>query len=248
MLNLDIGRKSFKDYNIYRRKRAEESILHLENFTEIKEKKVLDIGCGHGSNAFILAQKGSYVTALDIDEERLSVARNLNNHENINFINTDLNKLANKKFQLVTLLDVLEHIQNYEDLIKNVVSLIDQDSLVYIEYNPYFSFIGHHLYDYTLLPVQFLPYKLTEKIVLSNSKSGGIFNAEESLKQFKELNKITCRKLRKILKTNNFKIVFERNYIKIPGRKPINTSIFRYIPYLEDLFSASHILILKINK
>ena len=53
---------------------------------QIKEKKVLDIGCGHGSNAFILAQKGSYVTALDIDEERLSVARNLNNHKNINFI------------------------------------------------------------------------------------------------------------------------------------------------------------------
>ena len=108
MLNLDIGRKSFKDYNIYRRKRAEESILHLENFTEIKEKKVLDIGCGHGSNAFILAQKGSYVTALDIDEERLSVARNLNNHENINFINTDLNKLANKKFQLaITYMTIL---------------------------------------------------------------------------------------------------------------------------------------------
>ena len=43
MLNLDIGRESFRDYNIYRRKRAEESLRHLENFTEIKEKKVLDI-------------------------------------------------------------------------------------------------------------------------------------------------------------------------------------------------------------
>ncbi len=248
MFKVDIGRESINDYNLYRRKRAKESLKYLVDFTDLKDKKILDIGCGHGSNAFTLAEEGGIVTGVDIDDKRLDIARDINFHKNIFYTNKSLDKFLNEKFQIITILDVLEHITNYEILLKNVIEIIDKDSLIYLEYNPYFSIIGHHLYDYTLLPVQLFPYQITESIVLKNSKNAGIFSAEESLKQFRELNKITCRNLRYFLKRNNFKIIFERNHISIPGIRSINTGLFRYLPFIEDLFSASHILILKINK
>ena len=248
MFKFDIGRESIYDYNLYRRRRAKESLVYLTNFISLKEKKIIDIGCGHGSNAYTLAIGGANVTAMDIDEDRLEVAKKINHHPNITYTKNPIEKFINEKFQIVTILDVLEHIENYEKLIKNVTSIINKDSFIYIEYNPYFSFIGHHLYDYTLLPVQLFPYEITKKIVLTKAKKGGIFSADKSLKQFRDLNKITCRKVRKVLKENNLEIIFERNHISIPGKRSINTGLFRYLPYIEDLFSASHILILKLNK
>ncbi len=248
MFNVDIGRKSIQEYNLYRRKRAKGSIKFLTQFIELNKKNILDIGCGHGSNAYILAEKGGFVTGMDIDEQRLEVARKINKHENIIYTSKCLEQFFSHKFQIITILDVLEHISNYKQLIKNIIPIIDKNSLIFIEYNPYFSIIGHHLYDYTLLPVQLFPYKLTKKIVLSKSKNAGIFSAEESLKQFRELNKIKCRNVRKVLKENNLEIIFERNHIAIPGMKVINTGLFRHLPFIEDLFSASHILILKLNK
>lgn len=248
MIRSNIGRNSLNDYNLYRRKRAKESLAYLKKFTYLKEKKILDIGCGHGSNAFTMAKEGGNVIAIDLDEKRLELAREINFHENITYSNINLEKLLEHKFHIVTLLDVLEHVGNYEKVISDLIPLIDKNSTIFIEYNPYYSFIGHHLYDFTLIPVQLLPYKITKKIVLRNANYGGIFSAKESLKQFRELNKITCRNLRKVLKKNNLNIIFERNHIAIPNKISLNTSIFRHIPILEDLFSASHILILKLNE
>lgn len=209
---------------------------------------MLDIGCGHGSLAGCLANEGAEVLAIDLDEERLEIARKYNSSERIRYESIDIGSLEHTQFDVITAFDVLEHVRSYEKILEQSRYRLSPTGFIAIEYNPYFSLIGHHLYDFTLLPVQFLPYRWTERIVLSRPDRGGIFSAEECLKQYRELNRISARGLRKACRNNGLRIVFERNEMNIPGWRTLNTRMFRHIPYLEDLFSFAHILFLRADR
>ncbi len=60
----------------------------------IKNKKILDLGCGTGRYSITLAKKGAIVTAIDFSEEMLAVAKKNAKKENvkINFKQFDLKK------------------------------------------------------------------------------------------------------------------------------------------------------------
>jgi 2-polyprenyl-3-methyl-5-hydroxy-6-metoxy-1,4-benzoquinol methylase len=245
MIKLDRGRNSLEDYLEYRKRRSKEATKWLSRFVELQDKSVLDIGCGHGSNASVLAGLGAEVLAIDIDRERIEAAKKYNPHTNIRFSCVDLSSLAGQNFDVITLFDVLEHVSSYETIIDQAAALLKKDGILYIEITPYYSITGHHLYDYTFLPVQFFPLRWTEWLVRKRSKRGGIFSADNALKQFMELNGITCRNVRKLCHKNKLKTVFQRNEINIHGLLSVNTSIFRYLPFLEDVLSPAYILLLK---
>jgi 2-polyprenyl-3-methyl-5-hydroxy-6-metoxy-1,4-benzoquinol methylase len=248
MINLDRGRNSLEDYLKYRKRRSKEATKWLSDFISLQDKSVLDIGCGHGSNASVLADLGAKVRAIDIDRERIETAKKYNSHINIRFSCTDLSSLAGQKFDVITLFDVLEHVNSCEAIIDQAAALLEKDGILYIEITPYYSITGHHLYDYTFLPVQFFPLRWTKWLIRRRSKRGGIFSADDALKQFIELNGITCRNIRKLCYKNKLKAVFQRNEINIHGVLSVNTSFFRYLPFLEDLLSPAYILLLKKNK
>lgn len=82
---------------------------------EIKTKgRVLDVGCGTGRDAQYLAATGRTVIAIDPSEEMIKYASENNNHENINYIKTELPDLkgVKGKFDFVLMSAVWMHLDD----------------------------------------------------------------------------------------------------------------------------------------
>ena len=89
------------------RDRSEAEILKnlvLKNVEREKVKLVLDMACGSGRHAISFAQAGFDVTAIDLSENLLNVAKSNAEKEkvNVDFILSDIRKFnPEKKFDLV---------------------------------------------------------------------------------------------------------------------------------------------------
>ena len=86
------------------------------NFTKIESflpelnghEKILDIGCGHGGVCHKLIEKGFHVSGVEINQEAIASLKK----KNFNVIECDITKKLNvkEKFEVVLLLDILEHL------------------------------------------------------------------------------------------------------------------------------------------
>ena len=82
-----------------------------------KNRKILDIGCGTGTELKILSRFGQ-ITALDINKEALELAKK----NNCQIILADIEKydLDNNYYDAVCCFDILEHLENDQQAIKNI--------------------------------------------------------------------------------------------------------------------------------
>ncbi|MCC6710766.1 MAG: class I SAM-dependent methyltransferase [Candidatus Pacebacteria bacterium] len=108
----------------------------------IKEKNILDIGCGHGLLEFLLSQKkfSGKITGIDPDRNKIFLARKLfkDNYRNYGFFNEKIETFVSKslknkkKFDCITIIDVdyLLNINEKTKLINNVKKLLTKDGLL----------------------------------------------------------------------------------------------------------------------
>lgn len=91
-----------------------------------RDETVLDIGCGLGALAFDLADKaGAKVTAIDMNEKSIRRAREKFAHPNVEYIAGDaLKDLPDRRFDVVVMSNVLEHIEHRPELIRQVNALV----------------------------------------------------------------------------------------------------------------------------
>jgi len=105
-LNFD----NITDYVLYvRHKKAYDFIKD-----KIKDKKILEIGCGSGFGSNILIEYANEVYAIDIDPDAIEKAQNNNKNNRINFFNGDVLKglpFSNNEFDFVVCFQVFEHIE-----------------------------------------------------------------------------------------------------------------------------------------
>lgn len=140
--------------NVYRHRNEEDAknLFNLINKNILLEKgsKVLDLACGAGRHSILFAKNGFDVTAVDISNNLLNVARKTANELalNINFIKSDLRKLnLNEKFHLILNLftsfgyfesdDENEEIIKFasEHLLDNAYFVIDFFNIIYLKKN-----------------------------------------------------------------------------------------------------------------
>lgn len=106
---------------------AQQQALITERF--IKEEPVLDIGCGFGRQAFLLAQQGFSVTGTDTSDVFIDIATKLFDKQGYKgrFYCIDLLKgeRPGGSFKQILLLDVLEHIRPFQQrkFIKQIFQL-----------------------------------------------------------------------------------------------------------------------------
>lgn len=102
---------------------------------------VLDIGCGIGANAFDIAKKAKKVVGVELSKQNYEYAKKHNSSENIEYVYGDATKdLGDEKFDVIVLSNVLEHIKERVEFLKNIaplapkllirVPMIDRDWLV----------------------------------------------------------------------------------------------------------------------
>jgi SAM-dependent methyltransferase len=97
----------------------------LDNITA--NDRVLDIGCGNGELAFDIAKKAREVVAVDIDPKKISVAKSKYIGVNIFYKVADATRdLADEKFDIIMLSNVLEHIDHRVEFLKNIKPLANK--------------------------------------------------------------------------------------------------------------------------
>ena len=112
----------------------------LQMVATIDVKKVLDLGCGEGFVINKLSKFYSYleITGVDIDTKALDLARNLN--PRAKFIECDINNFQceKKSFELVMLIEVLEHMKKPDEILRIVKNITSKYALISIPHEPLF--------------------------------------------------------------------------------------------------------------
>jgi 2-polyprenyl-6-hydroxyphenyl methylase/3-demethylubiquinone-9 3-methyltransferase len=135
---------------------------YIRQRTNLRGSKALDVGCGGGILTESMATNGAIVTGIDMAEKPLGVAR-LHQSEsgtNVEYIQSTAEELADKRpgeFDVVTCLEMLEHVPSPKNVIAACARLVKPGGDVFfstINRNPksfLFAIIGAE-YVLRLLP------------------------------------------------------------------------------------------------
>ena len=98
-------------------------ILEALNKKNLNNTKILDIGCGGGLVSEELTKIGASVTGIDFIKENINVAKihAKKNNLKINYFVKDFEKeKITSKYDVIIILEVLEHLNNWEGFLKKV--------------------------------------------------------------------------------------------------------------------------------
>ena len=110
---------------------------YIQDRVDLAGKRVLDIGCGGGILAESLAAAGAHVTAIDAAEKALQVAK-LHLHESnlhVDYHLKTVEELAAESpapFDVITCLEMLEHVPSPASVIQTCRSLLKDDGHLFL--------------------------------------------------------------------------------------------------------------------
>ena len=110
-------------------------ILDQINNRNIRNLKILDVGCGGGIICEPLARLGAKVTGIDFVPNNIIAAKihSKKNKLKINYINKDIEKSKlDEKFDIILMFEVLEHLDNWKKTIKNIKKNLNKNGLIII--------------------------------------------------------------------------------------------------------------------
>ena len=108
----------------------------IKKFTDLNNKKIIDIGCGGGILSESLTKNSNDVYGLDASSQAISIAKEhaKQNKLKINYINSTVEDFViqgNLDFDIVTCMEMLEHVPDPESIIASIAKLIKKDGLFF---------------------------------------------------------------------------------------------------------------------
>jgi len=124
----------------------------IDSTARINGKKVIDIGCGGGILAESMAARGAQVTGVDLSEKALGVARLhlFESGQSVDYRHIsaeDIAKEAPGTFDVVTCMEMLEHVPNPASTIRACATLVKPGGQVF------FSTLNRNLKAYLMAVV-----------------------------------------------------------------------------------------------
>ena len=226
---------------------------------DLSGKKLLDVGCGTG-NMLLAAANRNAQYCLGIDLKLNDYGDNhLNEIAQLNQIDIskikmmeglfEVNNFPSGCFDVVTLIDSIEHMENPEMVIAEISRVLKPGGLFLLNVSPlYYSQLGHHLFNYFSreeYPWVHL-YKNFDELLHQ-------FKVQKwSLDHFYQLNKITSNMILEYTKIYGIEIV---NFSSVEIGKDIFSSVKEKLDpsqlpsSIDDLFIESNtILFIKRNQ
>jgi glycosyltransferase involved in cell wall biosynthesis/SAM-dependent methyltransferase len=117
---------------------------------DVRGRRILDIGCGHGAMSIDLAKRGAEVVSVDPNEERIEWARrNLaENHPglDVTFLPVESTELpSTERFDIVVSKDTFEHVADLRGLLGDLRSRLRPGGAIWVGFSPlYYSPWGDH--------------------------------------------------------------------------------------------------------
>ena len=128
--------KGYVRFNLAAVDRGRETIKRLEMLREVKGARALDIGAGSGGLAIALAEGGAEVDAIEPDPVRFrwAQARIRGHAASVRLGNGLAEQLPfeNETFDIVTLDSVIEHVEDPDQVVREVARVLRPGGIVYV--------------------------------------------------------------------------------------------------------------------
>ncbi len=104
------------------------------NYQTIAKKKVLDVGCGGGILTEAMAQLNGELTGLDVEEETIEAAKvhAKKSRLEINYVNCPIEDYEADEFDLVTCMEMLEHVKEPQLVIDHCARLLKPGGFLFL--------------------------------------------------------------------------------------------------------------------
>lgn len=227
-------------------------IPYIKEYTGNLPNKVLEVGCGEGGNLLPFAELGCDVIGIDIAASRIEQAQNffITKRQKGTFIASDIFLLEDlqKHFPLILIHDVIEHIDNKEQFLRNLKKYLSPNRMIFIAFPAWQMPFGGHQQIARSKIISHMPFihllpRILYKWILE------LFSEQEST--VKELltikyTRCTIEMFRRVVKQTDYQIVNEQLYFINPHYKikfgltphKLNKTI-ACIPFIRNVFSTS---------
>lgn len=118
-------------------------ILENLNKQNLDNYKILDIGCGGGILSESLAKLGGNITGIDMSADAINVAKlhsaELRNSYNLTYLNISIEDFLadhqsgnSEKYDVITCLELLEHVPHPEEMVANIKKLLKPGGALFV--------------------------------------------------------------------------------------------------------------------
>tara|TARA_B100001769_G_C22096728_1_gene591769 strand:+ start:959 stop:1651 length:693 start_codon:yes stop_codon:yes gene_type:complete len=110
---------------------------YIQSHIDVRDLKILDIGCGGGILAENLAKNGAKVTGIDASNKTIQIAKNhaKENKLNIDYLNTSLEehiKQKKLKYDAIICFELIEHVPDQNKLVQDISSICKKDGKLFM--------------------------------------------------------------------------------------------------------------------
>lgn len=241
------GRESPQSYSDAEYDWAKDDLALHESYINLKDKTVLDAGCGLGGKTVFYADNGcKSIIGIDVDENHIEYANEFTKKKgvlNAKFMVGSLNALPfeSNKFDIVFLNAVVEHIRRpmLINALQECKRVVKVNGRICIDFPPWTSAYAAHLYDYIRIPWCQLVFSSETLIeVTKRMKPKPRHGKLSYIEHFQELNHITAKEFKDIIKKLDFKVI---NYEVL---MLLNIRILRFIPFFSKYFASRVVAVL----
>ncbi len=218
---------------------------------------MIDVGCGEGGGVCAMYDRGMRCAGFDIEEPRVTVARQLQGNRSIRWAVGNLYDTAlpffDEQFDLVVLHDVFEHLEQKLTVLDTLKRYMTPTGRLMITFPPYFSAYGAHqqLLNTSWAKIPFfhlLPFALTRILPRLKNESPRIVEEVRKLAALK----MGMRKFEEIAGLGGLTIIGKQAYLISPnhirfGLKPIPAGPVADIPLLGEFACTGAVYLLAKN-
>ena len=181
------------------------NLMHLGSYNfatkYIENKTVLNYGCGSGYGTYTLSKKAKFVIGIDISCDTIRYARHNYSSNNIDFktMSSFNNKKFKEKFDTITSFQVIEHVFNADEYLKNIYNLLKPGGIFLLttpnKKNRLFPIIQkpwniYHIKEYSEFSLKKILQKYYKKVDILNISAETSFVKHE-IKRVKKQKIIT---------------------------------------------------------